>query len=236
MPDFFNLTGPSRPPANGGAARRLVILLHGYGADGNDLIGLAPHLARVLPDAAFVSPDAPFPCEMAPLGRQWFGLTDRQPVTMLAGTRMAAPILESFIDDQLAAHGLTEDALALVGFSQGTMMALHVALRRARPCAAVVGYSGRLVGAEALAEEVVARPPVLLIHGDADPMVPVQSLADAVAGLNAAGVAVESHIRPGLGHGIDGDGLELGARFLAKALAPEGSATTEETMGDTDGR
>lgn len=220
MPDFFALTGPSHPPANGGPARRLVILLHGYGADGNDLIGLAPHLAQILPDAAFVSPDAPFPCEMAPYGRQWFGLTDRQPATMLAGTRMAAPILDAFIDDQLAAHGLADDALALVGFSQGTMMALHVALRRARPCAAVLGYSGRLIGAEVLADEIAVRPPVFLVHGDADPMVPVASLADAVAGLEAANVPVESHVCRGLGHGIDGDGLALGARFLASRLAP----------------
>src|SRR6516164_2823431 len=126
----FELHGPSQPPASGGKPRHLVVLLHGYGSDGNDLIGLAPHWARVLPAAEFLSPHAPFPCEMGPFGRQWFSFADRTPETILAGTRAAAAILDAFLDEALAARGLSERDLALVGFSQGTMMALYVALRR----------------------------------------------------------------------------------------------------------
>ena len=216
----IDLDGPTQPPAAGGAPRQLVILLHGLGADGNDLISLAPHLG--LPAAEFMSPHAPFPCDMAPMGRQWFSLRDFGGAAMAAGARAAAPILDAFIDQALAARGLSDDRLALLGFSQGCMMALHVALRRAAPCAAVLGFSGLLVAAETLAEEVRARPPVLLVHGDADEVVPARALSHAEAGLRAIGVRVEAHMRPGLGHGIDPEGLALACDFLHRAFAPAG--------------
>src|SRR5258705_6468644 len=151
------LTGPSRPPASGGRPSRLVILLHGLGADGNDLIGLAPYWARLLPTAEFVSPNAPFPCDMAPYGYQWFSAQDRSPATVLAGVRAAAPLLDSFIDDALAERGLDDSDLALVGFSQGTMMSLFVGLRRAKPVAGIVGFSGRVLAADLLAGELRPR-------------------------------------------------------------------------------
>jgi phospholipase/carboxylesterase len=212
------LKGPSRPPAAGGKPRQLVILLHGLGADGNDLIGLAPVFAQALPTAEFVSPNAPFPCDMAPYGYQWFSVQDRTPEAMLAGVRAAAPMLDAFIDDALAARGLAETDLALVGFSQGTMMALHVGLRRAKPVAGILGYSGRLIGAEILAGELKSKPRTLLIHGDADPVVPFESLAHAEQALTALGVPVETVRRPGLPHAIDEDGLRHGARFLKSGL------------------
>jgi len=218
--DVFDLDGPRRAPAAGGAPRELVILLHGLGADGNDLIGLAPHLGRILPHAAFVSPNAPFPCDMAPFGRQWFSLQDRAPQSLLSGVRMAAPILDAFIDRELERHGLHDERLALVGFSQGTMMALHVGLRRARACAQIVGFSGHLVGAETLAEEITCRPPVLLVHGEADEMLPVAALPAAVQALEANAVPVSGHVRPGLGHGIDEQGLLLALEALEQAFAP----------------
>ena len=149
------LSGPSRPPASGGKPRRLVILLHGLGADGNDLIGLAPYWARLLPDAEFVSPNAPFPCDMAPYGYQWFSSQDRSPEAVLGGVRAAAPILDAFIDEALEQRGLGSGELALVGFSQGTMMSLFVGLRRAEPVAGIVGFSGRLLAPELLASELV---------------------------------------------------------------------------------
>ncbi len=218
MDSGFALDGPRVGPAQGGDAEALVILLHGLGADGNDLIGLAPQLGQILPGAAFVSPHAPFPCDMAPFGRQWFSLQDLSPAAILAGARMAAPILDGFIDDELARHGLAEDRLALIGFSQGTMMSLYVALRRAAAPACVLGYSGALIGAESLAGELKCKPPVLLVHGEADEIVPVQALPAAVGALEALEIPVTWERRPGLGHGIDPEGLALGVRFLGEHL------------------
>lgn len=212
------LSGPSAPPVSNGEARQLVVLLHGVGADGNDLIGLAPYFAEALPDAAFVAPDAPFAFDMAPFGRQWFSLADLRPEAVAAGVRRAAPMLDAFIDAELKRRGLADEQLALLGFSQGGMMALHVALRRPRACAAVLGYSGLLAAPESLGAEIRSRPPVLLVHGDADEVVPVRNLPAAAAALTAAGVGVETVRRPGLGHGIDAEGIARGAAFLARWL------------------
>src|SRR5437763_2482567 len=187
-PMLIPLPGPSRPPLSGGKPRRLVILLHGLGADGNDLIGLQQYWGRLLPQAEFISPNAPFPCDMAPYGHQWFSVQDRSPPAVLAGVRAAAPLLDAFIDDELQKRGLTEADTALVGFSQGTMMSLFVGLRRERPLAGILGYSGRLIAADLLAGELRSRSPVLLVHGTADPLVPFQSLAQAAAALPRAGV------------------------------------------------
>ena len=216
---LLSLDGPSQPPAAGGQPRHIVILLHGLGADGSDLLGLAPYWARFLPHAVFLAPNAPFPCDMAPYGFQWFSLQDRTPEMILAGVRAAAPVLEAFIDETLAKHGLDERSLALVGFSQGTMMSLHVGLRRQRPVAGILGFSGALVGAEALAPELRSKPPVLLVHGDADEIVPVQAMDRAAEGLRAHGVAVETLRRPGLPHSIDEEGLTRGGAFLVKCFS-----------------
>ena len=212
------LTGPERQPAGGGAARKLVLLLHGLGADGNDLIGLAEPWGRLVPDACFAAPDAPEPCDMAPMGRQWFSLSDRSPASLTKGIAHAAEALDADIDARLAALGLGEGDLVLVGFSQGTMMSLHVAYRRARPCAGVLGFSGSLVGGEWLGDELCARPPALLIHGDADDLVPVDALFNSAATLGACGVPVQWHVSRGIGHGIAPDGLEIGGLFLRDVL------------------
>jgi len=213
------LSGPSRPPASGGKPRRLVILLHGLGADGNDLIGLAPYWARLLPDAEYLSPNAPFPCDMAPYGYQWFSSQDRRPDAVLGGVRAAAPILDAFIDEALEQRGLGSGELALVGFSQGTMMSLFVGLRRAEPVAGIVGFSGRLLAPELLASELRSRPPILLVHGTEDPLVPYSSLAAAETTLKAAGVPVETVTSVGIGHSIDDQGLRRGGQFLKKVLS-----------------
>ncbi len=219
MRDVFQLSGPTFGPAGGGKPSSLVILLHGLGADGNDLIGLAPYWAQALPRAVFVSPDAPYPCDMAPFGRQWFSLQERTPQSVLAGVQAAAPFLDAFIDAELARHRLADAQMALVGFSQGTMMSLYVAPRRARACAAVVGYSGAVVGVDLLASQIKSRPPVLLVHGDADPIVPFDAMPAAASALGAVGISVETLHRPGLGHSIDEDGLTRGGQFLADKLA-----------------
>jgi phospholipase/carboxylesterase len=208
------LSGPSRPPVSGGTPSRLVILLHGLGADGNDLIGLAPYWARLLPTAEFLSPNAPFPCDMAPYGYQWYSSQDRSPEAALAAVRAAAPILDAFIDEALAKRGLEESDLALVGFSQGTVMSLYVGLRRDKPLAGIVGYSGRLLAPELLAGELRSRPKTLLVHGTEDPLIPYTALAEAEAALKAAGVPVDAVTSFGIGHSIDEEGLRRGGQFL----------------------
>lgn len=218
MSDFPILTGPKLEPASGPKPKQLVILLHGVGSDGNDLIGLAPYFQKTLPDALFASPNAPYAFDMAAVGYQWFSLADSSEAARLDGVIGAAPILGRFIDDMLSEAGLSEDKLVLIGFSQGTMMALYVGLRRKAPLAGIIGYSGMLVAPELLPGEIKSRPPVLLTHGDADPVLPVQALPAAVAGLEAAGVSVEHHVRPGMPHGIDEDCIRLGQDFLRRVL------------------
>lgn len=213
------LSGPSRPPVAGGKPRRLVFLLHGLGADGNDLIGLQQYWGRLVPDAEFVSPNAPFPCDMAGFGYQWFSVQDRSPPAVLAGVRAAAPILDAYIDEELQKRGLGESDAALVGFSQGTMMSLFVGLRRERPLAGILGYSGRLIAADLLAAELRSRPPVLLVHGTDDPMVPFESMAQAEMALRGAGVPVETLACPGIEHAIGPEGLQRGGRFLREVLS-----------------
>jgi len=214
------LDGPRLEP-RGGAARRLVVFLHGYGADGNDLIEIGRAWQALLPDTAFVSPNAPERCAGAPMGRQWFALTFRDPDERWRGVNAAAPVLEAFLDAELERRKLPPSALALVGFSQGTMMALHVGLRRPTPPAGIGGYSGLFVlpnnaAPDVVADEIKARPPVLLIHGDQDDLIPVQALFHATQALAALEVPTEWHISAGIGHGIDQEGLRHGAEFLAR--------------------
>jgi phospholipase/carboxylesterase len=220
------LDGPRIEPRSG-PARQLVVLLHGYGADGNDLIDLGSVWQELLPAAAFVAPHAPMPCAQAPMGRQWFPLTTRSPQERWDGVTAAAPTLEHFLAAELTRHNLPGRALALVGFSQGTMMALHVGLRLAESPAAIVGYSGLLAtpagaGADAMAGDIRCRPPVLLVHGDQDDLIPVQALFQATEGLAALGIPAEWHLSAGIGHGIDEEGLRHGGAFLARQFQAAG--------------
>jgi phospholipase/carboxylesterase len=221
--DGPKLDGPRIEPRSG-TAKQLVVFLHGYGADGNDLIEIGRAWQGMLPNAAFVSPHAPRPCGQAPVGREWFPLTFREANERWVGVNAVAPVLNAFLDAELARWKLPPSALALVGFSQGTMMALHVGLRRAVAPAAIVGYSGMLVVPENIdpdkfAAEIVSKPPVLLVHGDEDTLIPVQALMHAAQGLSALDVPTEWHISPGVGHGIDQEGLRHGGEFLAKQFA-----------------
>jgi phospholipase/carboxylesterase len=216
------LDGPRLAPKSGNA-RQLVVFLHGYGADGNDLIDIGRAWQEMLPDAAFVSPHAPRPCGQSPMGREWFPLTFRDPNERWTGVNEAAPMLNAFLDAELKRHKLPPSALALVGFSQGTMMSLHVGLRRAVAPAAIVGYSGMLVVPEDIEPEqfmaqIVAKPPVLLVHGDQDELIPVQALMHASQSLAAMDIPVQWHVSPGVGHGIDQEGLRHGGEFLRKAF------------------
>ncbi len=216
MTDASALDGPRLLPDGGERPDRLVVLLHGIGADGNDLIGLAPLLRRLLPRAAFVAPNAPFPFDLAPFGYMWFSLQDFHPTTRWDGVRAAQPALEGFLAAELARHGLSPKTLVLIGFSQGAMMALHVGLRARVAPAAILSHSGILVGAEHLADEIRSRPPVLLTHGADDEVLPAAALPMAEIALKSAGVPVEAHVLPGLGHGIDEATLRLAFTFLAR--------------------
>ena len=219
MVNFMELDGPRWGPGSGGIAKQLVILLHGLGADGADLIGLAPHWGETLPDAAFVAPNAPFPCDMAPMGYQWFSAQDRSAEGRLAAAQAGAPTLNAFIDSEMAKASVGAENTALVGFSQGTMMSLYVAPRRDAEFAAVVGYSGRLLAPELLAMEAVSKPPIMLIDGEMDDLVPFDSMAEAEAGLTVAGFSVQTLACPGLGHRIDPSGLQEGSAFLKAAFS-----------------
>ena len=212
------ISGPFRKPRSGGAAKQLVVVLHGWGADGPNLIDLADLFAPMLPDAHFVAPNAPHVCEVNPFGYQWFSLLDRNPTRMLEGARAAAEVVNQFVDEQSKALGLDNSKVALVGFSQGTMTALHVAMRRTPAIAALVGFSGALIGSEVLAGEIAARPPVCLIHGESDDVVPFVALKQATDALKENGVSVESHPRPFLTHSIDMEGATIAAKFMKSKL------------------
>ena len=213
------LSGPSYGPAAGGKAAKLVVFLHGWGANGQDLIGLAPHFARTLPTTSFVSPDAPFPCDANPMGLQWFSFADNSQAQLLAGARLAASLVAAFLDEEQAKLGIGDEDTALIGFSQGAMLALHVALRMNRRLAGVVAYSGVLIAAETLPEEITSKPPVLLLHGEQDSVVPAQASQVAHRFLVHSGVDARFVLRPGLAHGIDEEGLRQGLDFLRQVLA-----------------
>ncbi len=212
------LTGPEATPASGGKAKQLIVFLHGVGADGNDLFGLKDPFQEAFPDAHIASPNAPYDCDMAPHGYQWFSLQDRSSDALLTGVKSVEGVLNQFLDNKLAALGLGFDKLAVIGFSQGTMTALHTMLRRGAPCAGVVGYSGAIVSSRSMNGEIKARPPVCLIHGDADMVVPYAAMADAEATFAINDVPHETHTRQGLGHGIDPEGVNIGIEFLKRKL------------------
>lgn len=212
----------THPPANGAKAEKIVVMLHGVGSNGQDLIGLAPYFERVAPGVVFVSPDAPYPYDMLPPymsgGYQWFSLQDRSPAAMLAGAAQAHSLLSSFLDDQLAQYGLKDSDMVLLGFSQGTMMSLYTGLRRANPPAGVLGYSGMLLGAHELSGPDIKKCPVQLIHGAADDVVPITAYHQSMTALQGAGFDVDGLAVPGLTHSIDASGIEAGAAFLKKVF------------------
>ncbi|PSJ40410.1 alpha/beta hydrolase [Allosphingosinicella deserti] len=212
------VNGSSLQPLSGSKPKQIVLLLHGYGSSGADLIALAPHWRQALPDALFLAPNAPQRSHGA--GYQWWPLAAFTPQALAAGAASAAPAIDAFVDRKLKQYDLTEADVAIVGFSQGTMMALHVGLRRAQAVAGIVGYSGMLTGAPELAHAKITRPPVLLIHGAADPIVPVAALHAAKAELQKLGIEVSDHVSPGVGHSVDPEGLRRGGAFVVEALTP----------------
>lgn len=214
------LKSKSKPPKSG-TTKSVVVFLHGYGADGADLLGLSEPLAQHLPDTAFYAPDAPEPTANNPFGRQWFPipwLDGSSEAEAAAGLAASAADLNAYLDIVMAAEGITPDKLALIGFSQGTMMSLEIAPRRDAEIAGVVAFSGRLLRPERLAAEARVKPPILLIHGDADPVVPFDDMQKAAEALMAAGFETYGHVMKGTGHGIAPDGLGVAVNFLRDRL------------------
>ncbi|AQS47854.1 phospholipase [Thioclava nitratireducens] len=204
-----------------GTVKSAVVFLHGYGADGADLLGLADPLGQHLPDTLFLAPDAPEPCRAAPYGRQWFPIPwidNSSEAESAQGLKDAAADVDAFLDSVLEEQGLTPAQLAVIGFSQGTMTALEVLPRRAEPVAGLVAFSGRLLRPEALGTEAISKPPVLLIHGDQDPVVPFADMGKAGDALVSAGFDTYAHVMKGTGHGIAPDGLSVALAFLQDKL------------------
>jgi phospholipase/carboxylesterase len=216
---FAAIDGPRIPPAKGGKPDSLVVLLHGYGSNGEDLIGLAPYWRRLLPGTMFIAPDAPEPVAGVPNGRQWFDLGAMTPNLLASGVRNAARSVDAFLNREIERHGFGMERIALVGFSQGTMMALHVGFRSSVAPAALVGFSGALTAPETLKAELKAKPPVLLIHGDSDDRIPASAMFAAGQTIAAAGHGAQWHVSAATPHAISEDGLMLAGAFLADAMA-----------------
>lgn len=214
--DIITIDGPRLEPKE--QIKKLVIFLHGYGSNGNDLISLTEGIYKSLPNTAFVSPNAPFQCNGSPMGFEWFPLRELSYQEKLQGTKMAAPHLNAFIDAQKEKYNIDDKDIALVGFSQGTMMSLYIAPRRAAALGAVVGFSGALTAEKELASETKSKPPFLLVHGDQDDVVPHLHLAEAETHLVNNGFSVTTHTSQGLGHGIAPDGIDLMRDFLVEHL------------------
>jgi phospholipase/carboxylesterase len=223
------LDGP-RIPAAAGRTSQLVVFLHGYGADGNDLIELGRQWRALMPEAAFVSPHAPERCPASPMGRQWFALSNRPPddpagaAERWNGAVKARGAIDAFLDAELKRLSLDDSRLALVGFSQGSMMAMHVGFRRPSAPAAILAFSGALVGSERLSEATArdargSPPRILLIHGDQDPLIPFEAMFVAAEALAGASIPAQWHLSLGVGHGIDAGGLRHGGLFLAEAFS-----------------
>lgn len=213
------LDGPRLAPLSGSRPDALVILVHGYGSNGDDLISLAAMMQTSLPQTAFVAPNAPSQLPHMAAAYQWWPIETFSMAERAAGAATAAPMLDAFIDVELEKAGLSSDRLLLVGFSQGTMIALHVGLRRLEPIAGIVGMSGMLVAPERLEADIRSRPPIMLIHGTMDEVVPFHSMELASAALTAAGVAVESHVSPGIGHSVGQDGMAAATAFARRVLS-----------------
>lgn len=214
----MSLDGPRLAPLSGLKPNALVILVHGYGSNGGDLIGLARMMRSALPHAAFVAPNAPSQMPRMAAAYQWWPIETFSMTERAAGAAAAAPALDAFITQMRDEAELPSDRVLLIGFSQGTMLALHVGLRRAEPVAGIVGISGMLVAAERLEAEITSRPPVLLIHGTQDDVVPFRSMEQTATTLAAAGVEVQTHISPGVGHSVGQDGLAAAMAFAVRVL------------------
>lgn len=215
---MVKLNGPMLPPRSGQPATQAVILLHGYGADGSDLISLGQHWGQMLPNALFIAPNAPEPCAGSPFGFQWFPLQVDRIAGRIEGAKTAAPIIAEFLTDLWSQTGITPARTILAGFSQGAMMALHVGTALEEETAGIIAFSGAFVPADGFADGKFAKPPVTLIHGELDQVVDPNLSREAATELSAAGYEVSLHLSPNTAHGIAPDGLDFATAFLMARL------------------
>ncbi len=215
------LSGPMLPPASGGVPKQAVVLLHGYGSDGNDLIGLAPHWQSILPDAVFISPNAPEQCRQLAYGFQWFdiSLDGERLARRQEGVVEARPVLLEFLEDLWSQSGIRPEDTILAGFSQGAMMALHTGLSLDRPLMGIVAFSGAFLPPDGFGSVPLAKSPVCLVHGDMDEVVDPEHSADADVALRLAGYDVAYHVSEGVAHGIAPDGLAFATAFIQRISA-----------------
>jgi phospholipase/carboxylesterase len=218
MPKKFSLSGKNYSPSNLVKPKKIILLLHGLGADGADLIDLAPFFSEKISDAIFFSPDAPFACDMAPFGRQWFSLQSRDEKSLYEGVQKAALILEKYIEELAQEYSLEKSDFAFIGFSQGAMLALHSSIRLNQEIAGVVAYSGALIAPEKLSSEAKSKPAICLIHGEKDEVVPFVAFEEALKNLQKNNFPVEAYSREDLAHGIDQAGMMIGREFLLKNI------------------
>jgi len=212
------LSGPMVPPKQGGSPTQVIVLLHGYGSDGNDLIGLAAYWRDLLPGALFVAPNAPEPCRDNPSGFQWFAIDWDRP-EYREGAQEARPAIAEFLDDLWRQTGLGPQQTVLSGFSQGAMMALNVGLSLDSPLLGILAFSGALIAPPGFPENSAARPPICLVHGDRDPVVDPELSEIAATTLRSNGFPVSYHVESGAGHTIAADGLAFAGEFLAAVSA-----------------
>ncbi len=211
------LSGPMLAPKTG-KAKRLMVLLHGYGSDGNDLIGLARYWQSALPEMLFVAPNAPEKCPMNPAGYQWFDLDLNREISRLSGSKNARPVLEEFLDQLWQQTGFDASNTFLVGFSQGAMMALDVGLRLKKQPLGIISFSGGLIGEDDWESDIKIKPPVCLVHGEGDDVVPVSLSINSKTRLEKIEIKTAMQIEPGLGHTISVEGLGFALAFMRELL------------------
>ena len=206
-----------RKPTSG-KVKKIVLFLHGYGANGADLLSISDYWIESLPDTIFYSPNAPFSCDVNPMGYQWFKLSDRTPEELESGLEKVEPYLDNLINNLLKIHNLDISKLAVIGFSQGTILSLYSFTQKKKACAGVIGYSGLFFFNEKIKKKIKINFPILLHHGIKDEVIDFNHSLNAENILKKIGFDVSCHIHNNLGHGIDDTALEMGKNFLKEVF------------------
>jgi len=212
------ISGPFKLPFGKELPQKMVVFLHGVGADGYDLLSLSDEFVEALPPSVFLAPNAPFSYDMFPMGYQWFSLKEYTEDKLYEGIKVALPILQNYIEQNLVKYQLNFKDLILIGFSQGAMMAVQLALRLPEACQAVISYSGAIVKPDILAQEIKSKPPIMLFHGDKDQVLPAENLFNADQALEKMGIPARSYLLENVGHSISLEAIEMSQNFLKELI------------------